>query len=386
MPEFGAAPAARRQHDQLEEEREQLEEEARRLQSQLEASQALLPVVTDEFAHAEAWAQEEAAAADAAEFRRSQLLLEWEELAAYLPRNAENEEHTEVTLAQAEQLRHEEEAEQLMQKVSHHESELAHLESGKDQMEALEAAEAVTAEINGEIAELRAELEKAEKEGSGLVEEQAAVEAESGPIHDWVNHVGEQLKLAREENSELSLSLAAALQNRADLERDQSEVQPLRQAGLDVVAITWLQEHERNSAARKAVLLEEISAEKLRRRGLLSEVQQHRQETVAEERLEENKGRDPPQWEPLLKKESPARASDRGGNSARADQGSPRLRSATATRARGAPQTGGSPGFGSTTSSGRLKAAVGKNRPGASPSSGLGSISVSSSSEDIDFD
>lgn len=178
-----------------------------------------------------------------------------------------------------------EETELLRQKITHQEHELARLESGDaGQVRALEQAEENSRQIQHEIAELRSALEAAEEDGRELITEQASAEAEAVPLHEWVDHVGEQLKKARAENSELSVSLASAQHSRNELRRDHLEAQqPRKQQGLDVMAICWLREHVQKSTARKAVLAEEIAAERCRRDALQEEVRCYRQESAVAE-------------------------------------------------------------------------------------------------------
>ena len=102
------------------------------------------------------------------------------------------------------------------------------------------------------------------------------------PLREWVQHVEGQVNAARNENARLSAALSSTLAFRASLLSDDSEAQPLRDAGMNVQQVQWLRDHERSCLTRKAQLKEEIAAEEKRRDEFLKEAWQHR--AIAEER------------------------------------------------------------------------------------------------------
>lgn len=296
----GSRSALQQKQDQVDREHAELEAEAERLARALQESEALLPGLSEELAAAEEWERQECDEAELAEERRylfqeeldEQLAEDPEEGVPFAESAAAGDAGPGGSLAEG----HAEEEAQLLQRIEHHEGELQRFESGDaGQLRALQEAEAVAAEMNAEVAELRAALVAAEEEGRILVTEQAAAEEESSPLHDWVNHVGTQLKLARAENSELSASLALALQSKTDLERDQLEAHAWRPSDKEVSALCWMEEHERSGALRRASLTEEIAEQKTRRKTLLVEVRRCRQKAAVADQQQQRQQPQPQQ-------------------------------------------------------------------------------------------
>ena len=143
-------------------------------------------------------------------------------------------------------------------------------------------ADAALGSAWAEAEELRAELAEAEREGRELLQERRIAEEQERPLREWVQHVENQVTAARTENSRLAAALSSTLAFRASLLHDDSEAQPLRDAGMNVQQVRWLREHEQSCIARKAQLKEEIAAEEKRRDEFLKEAWKHR--AIAEER------------------------------------------------------------------------------------------------------
>lgn len=281
----GSREDARRTEEELEEERAALEAEARSLSAELQSSEAQLPSVTKELSAAEAWSRAEVAAAEGAEATRREL----EQELAKLTRAAAAAGAGDLGAPSAASLSaggrggflseaHEMEAARLLADIASHEAEVERFRPGDTcQLQAIELAEAEAAEAQSEVAALRAELHSAEEEGNRLRAEQREAEKDQGPLHDWVQHVERELRLAGVENRELSANLNASLAHRAELECDEAEAQTLRRAGLDIMAVSWLREHQGDNAARKGALVEEIAAERLRQQGFVAEAAHFRE-------------------------------------------------------------------------------------------------------------
>lgn len=140
---------------------------------------------------------------------------------------------------------------------------------------ALKAAENSAAELRTEVAKSRQELAAAEHEGMELEAEQHRMEKEEEPLFEWVEHVERELRLARAENNELSKSLVALSDQRASLQRDELDAQSRlpHPKGLPHMEpqVEFLEEQERENAAKKTALLEEIAAHRQRRERYLEE-------------------------------------------------------------------------------------------------------------------
>lgn len=311
MPAFGTNRLNKSRNERkthLEEELEQLGQEATRLQQVIDQYGARIPNLTYELSAAEAFATEETVATEIEEATRKELQTELAEHAE-LFRNGLKQNASPLvfgsrclgsndvcspsnqTSAIAPQ-HHADESKILLRSIAEYEADIETFQGvvqRGDAQESLLQAEAMSNELQHELFDLRNSLRLEEAEGNRLSEEHREIEKEVEPIRDWIDHVDAQLVLARSENAELAASLRSVLEHRSDLEKDVSEAQPIRGTNADVSIVFWLQEHERKSVSRKAVLIEEIAAEKLRRESLASEAGKLREEAMAEERRQQRR-------------------------------------------------------------------------------------------------
>jgi len=269
--------------DELEEEQAELERQACQLRSSLEASESALPELHEEIAQAGTWARLEEERADEAEREKHELL---EELAA-LPRSGrggvsgQDEGRAEIDVAGKRAL---EEAHSETETLT---GEIASLRGeenqyrGESQTAALEHAEEAAAVLRREVTDAGTALAAAEEESRRLAEEHRTLEDEGGPVQEWLDHVDHELEVARAENVELTAKVAAESKERAELQQDELDAMPLRQAGMDVRQVLFLQEHERESLAQKAALIEEISEHRARRAAYLAEARRYQQEAAS---------------------------------------------------------------------------------------------------------
>lgn len=297
---FGSKTAALRQETQeLEDEQAQLQKEAARLEANIEHSERSWQNVEEETRQVVARADESEARARAAEQDRHVLLEEIAELTRPTP--VDEPLYSEIPSVPppvdgspvGHDVAHDAseswvEAEQLMRAIAELRSEMEQskkvaVDSNPKGEAHSVAAESAAAELRAEIAERRAALVMAEEDGRRLAEEHQALLQEEAPLNDWVEHVEHELRLARDEHSELSQALSIESNERAGLRRDELSAVPLRQVGVDITQVGCLREKECENIARKAVLLEEIAAHRSRRTELLVQASRFRQEARVHE-------------------------------------------------------------------------------------------------------
>mmetsp|Transcript_34638 Transcript_34638/g.74824 ORF Transcript_34638/g.74824 Transcript_34638/m.74824 type:complete len:468 (-) Transcript_34638:193-1596(-) len=256
--------------------RSELEEEAHCLRQACEVSKNRLPQLAQELSEVEAEARAETLATEHAESTRRDLEAELERLRVV-------EGASEGARASLGQELHQE----LMSERSELEALRRSVEEGPQ--EDIRKAEETAERLKEEVIELRRSLEDAEHAGQKLKEEQRAAEEEVGPLDDWISHIDEQLNLARAEKAELTAALQELVHQRSALEMEELEAQPFQHAGMDAATICWLQDHEQKSISRKAVLEEEVAAERFRRQQFALEASRLRSEAAAEERRQDKR-------------------------------------------------------------------------------------------------
>ena len=284
-----------------------LEFQMQTLKEELREYDEQLPCWSAELAAAEAWAQHIESEADEAEAEKHRLTEELSEVQAGLsPASSAGERDFADAVRHQEkrgiahhdfdeplplppsisdagtqhehQRRHAQHAEHCMQReANRREMALAHL-----RQQHLASADEALAASRSEAEELRVALATAEREGRDLLRQREIAEEQERPLREWVHHVEGQVTAARNENARLAAALSSSLAFRASLLQDDSEAQPLRDAGMNVQQVRWLREHEQSCLARKAQLKDEIAAEEKRRDDFLKEAWQQR--AIAEER------------------------------------------------------------------------------------------------------
>jgi len=135
----------------------------------------------------------------------------------------------------------------------------------------LEEAESVARGYYKELDEIVASVQASESQSKSFQEERKRLEADEGPLEDWVRHAELELREARTENSMLSAQLLVVLDRRSNLQRDDLDAVPMRQAGMDVKEVYALKAREQDALARKATMAEEIHDHRCRRGNLLME-------------------------------------------------------------------------------------------------------------------
>lgn len=300
----------------VESERAEIEVEAQQLRLSLEKQEARLPEIEAELAQADAFRDSELAAARRAEDERALLGEEarrvargerwvadggsWRRAGGL----ASDEEEAPDEGADSDGAANPQSAIHPSQgAIDFEELEARRLRGELDEMEAcvaaaarqlpdptavlgtasLEEAEMLTVELREEIAEERAGLEAAEAERQRIAEDRSTLDKEEAPLRDWVDHVERELRAARAESAELQAELVAASDRRAEMQRDDLQSLPLRQAGVDMKQVWELEHHAQECQARKAALREDISKQRTRRDLLLSRPSGHERHVLVSE-------------------------------------------------------------------------------------------------------
>lgn len=289
----------------LESERAEIEAEARQLRLSLEHQEARLPQIEAELAQADAFKDTELAAARRAEDERVLLGEEARRVArgerwttdrgSWRRTGAEVSDEIDSDGAANLSARSQSAVHPTQGAIDFEELEARRLRGELDEMEAcmaaaarqlpdptmahgamtLEDSELLTAELREEIAEDRRALEGAEVERQRIAEDRSSLDKEEAPVRDWVDHVERELRASRAESAELQAELVAASDRRVEMQRDDLQSLPLRQAGLDMKRVWALEHHAQDSQARKAALREEISEQHARRDNLPSDNPRH---------------------------------------------------------------------------------------------------------------
>lgn len=302
-----------------------MEEEAESLRSELQAAKAMLPCWAEELQAAEAWLADSTRRTEKAELEKEVLTSELAQLRSRCdkplsPATSEEGRPVEgnyeegsfvgyhfdpsrhipepllvpksprssldggsgLTSTELASLAHAQDLKQVQSETTKREASLSQLRRQR-----LQIAEQAMQDARAEASELRIALQAAEAEGRHLMAERKVAEEQEEPLREWVKHVETELRRTRSENSRLSVALAAALKKRDELLREASDVQPLRDAGLDIQQVMRLQENERGNASRKALLEEEIAAQNLRRAKYFAEASHYQQAVEYEEQRQD---------------------------------------------------------------------------------------------------
>eukprot|EP00927_Polykrikos_kofoidii_P078037 TRINITY_DN74914_c0_g1_i1.p1 TRINITY_DN74914_c0_g1~~TRINITY_DN74914_c0_g1_i1.p1 ORF type:complete len:521 (+),score=115.75 TRINITY_DN74914_c0_g1_i1:187-1749(+) len=311
----------------LEQEYEELKQEAERLRVALDESEGLLPGLLQEANDAEASNRAESEAAAAAEERRHDLLEELAKLTCEHPKGSKVEaaassnsrsrrrEKTKPSPRQGWNFMAEREAmveaqvevTMLTTEIAQKEQEFEDMRRANEirDLTALEDAESVACGYYEELDVISANLHAAEGTSHSLREEHSALEAHEAPLREWVRHAERELQEARAENGMLAVQLLSVLDRKAELQReDLMWVHPLEETGMDIES---LEERERESIARRALLNEEIHATRRRRADLVSEAASVREEESLLAQLRRNEAvMDAPTSEALVAPRPPS--------------------------------------------------------------------------------